>query len=210
MKKEAIKTKKRTIEKRRKEMLKRIPIRVSGRHVHISKEDGRILFGDNYQLTKFKSIDQPGQFSCREKVTVKSNDDKISGIRLVGPERAVTQVELSGTDSYKLKIDPPIKQSVLADGPEATEVELIGPAGRVKRPAAILAHRHLHFSPAEAEDFGLKDGQKVKIAITGQRGLIFENVLVRVDPAYRLAMHIDSDEGNASGITREGIGELLM
>ncbi len=187
----------------------KLPIRVSARHLHVSKEDLAALFGKEHKLTRVRPVDQPGQFACEERVTIKTKHDSIKDLRIVGPEREATQVEITLSDAYLLKIKPPIKESVSAEGREPKEIEIIGPQGKIKRKAVIIALRHLHLNLREAQEMGLENKEMVRVKVSGKRALVFKRVLVRVDRKYKKAMHIDTDEANACGIRQEGEGELI-
>jgi len=187
-----------------------VSIRVSGRHCHLSREDLDILFGKDHELTSIKKVDQPGQFACKETITIKSEQGEIKNLRIVGPERGKSQVEISKTDAYQLKVNPPIKASVMAKGEKPLEIEMIGPKGSIKRNALIIAQRHLHLSTTQAKDLNLADQEIIKLRVSGLRALIFENVLVRVSDKYLKAVHIDTDEANAANIEKEAEAEILI
>lgn len=189
--------------------MKKIPIRVSARHLHVSKEDLVKLFGKEHKLTRIRPIDQPGQYACEERVTIKTKHGKLGDLRIVGPEREATQVEITKTDAYQLKIKPPIKTSVLTEGKEAAKVEIKGPEGTIKRKVVIIAQRHLHLNPEQAQELNLKDQDLIRVRIKGKRALTFKKVLVRVDKKYEKALHIDTDEANSANISREGEGKLI-
>jgi putative phosphotransacetylase len=180
-------------------MKKMIPVGVSNRHIHLSSEHLRQLFGDGYELNILKPLSQPGQFAAEETVTLSGPKAEISRVRILGPVRKQTQIEISRTDAYKLGIDPPVRDSGDLEGTPGLKV--LGPKGEVVlERGVIIAGRHIHFHPDEAEEFGVKDGQKVSIRTFGERAVIFENVLVRVHPAYALDCHLDTDEANAAGL----------
>jgi len=187
----------------------KLPIKVSGRHLHISKADLAALFGSDHKLTKIRPVDQPGQFACAETVTIKSKDGELKNLRIVGPEREATQVEITKTEAYQLKINPPIKSSISAKGKNGAMVELIGPKGRIKRESAIIARRHLHLNPKQAKELGFKDQDLFDLKIEGERAVIFKDILVRVAEEYNKAVHIDTDEANAANISQKGEGEII-
>ncbi|HEB01401.1 MAG TPA: phosphate propanoyltransferase [Candidatus Portnoybacteria bacterium] len=183
----------------------KIPIEVSARHVHLSQEDLEKLFGPGAQLTKLKDLSQPGLFAAEETLTLANQELVIEKVRVVGPVRKQSQVELSVTDARRLKINPPLRVSGDLVGSE--RLILKGPRGTVElKEGVILAWRHLHTSPDEAQKLGLKNGDSASIKVKEDRALIFEKIVVRVDPNFRLALHIDTDEGNAAGIEQSGEG----
>jgi putative phosphotransacetylase len=185
-----------------------VPIAVSNRHVHLSNEDLQKLFGRNYKLTKLKDLSQPGQFACAETVTLIGPKGKINNVRILGPSRGETQVEVSLFDGYTLGVTPPIRNSGDIQGTPSIIIQ--GPRGRVKIPQGLIcAARHIHMHPQDANAFGVQDKQRVKIKVDGPRGLIFENVLIRVSERYRLEMHIDIDEANAANISNGQLGVLI-
>jgi putative phosphotransacetylase len=186
----------------------KIPIEVSARHIHISKNDLETLFGNNYQLNKLKDLSQLGEFAANEIIDIEANGKKIVGIRIVGPEREKTQVEISKTDALILGVNPPVKLS--GDLENSLSIKLIGPAGEVDlKNGLIIAKRHIHCATNEAEELGLKNNDIVSVKIEGERGLVFENVVVKVKDSYKLSMHVDADEGNSAGINKIGEGEIL-
>ncbi|MBS1173101.1 MAG: acetate/propionate family kinase, partial [Proteobacteria bacterium] len=163
------------------------------------------LFGPGHQLTPEHELSQPGQFACREKVHIVGPKGKIDNVRVLGPTRKETQVEIAMTEQFKLGIQPPIRESGdLVNTPGAT---LEGPVGTAAIARGVIcAQRHIHMSPEDALRFGLRDKYVVRVRIEGDRELIFGDVVVRVNPNYRLAMHIDTDEGNAGNIRTGMIG----
>ncbi len=176
-----------------------IPIEVSAHHVHLSQADVDELFGPGHQLTSEHELSQPGQFACAEKVDLVGPKGRIANVRVLGPTRNETQVEIAMTEQFKLGVQPPIRQSGdLANTPGIT---LEGPAGSaVLQRGVICAQRHIHMSPEDAMRFRLRDRYVVRVRIEGEREVTYGDVVVRVNPAYRLAMHIDTDEGNAGNI----------
>lgn len=189
-------------------MKKLVPIAMSNRHIHLSQEDLDTLFGENYELTKMKDLSQPGQFACEEKVDVTGPKGTVKGIRILGPVRPSTQLEVSVADSFALGIKPPVRDSGdIADSPGVT---IQGPKGSVDiAQGAIVASRHIHMHTEDAEKFGLKDKDEVQVQVGGKRGLIFSNVLVRVSDSYALEMHVDVEEGNAAGVSNGQMVEIL-
>ncbi len=174
-----------------------IPVGVSGRHVHLSRAHLDALFGPGYELTKKKDLSQPGQFASEETVDIMTTKGAFTRVRILGPVRKETQIELALTDSVKLGITPPIRDSGNLDG--SPGVVLVGPNGTITLDkGAIVALRHIHMTPADAERFGVKDKDIVQVECLGERGMIMGQVLVRVNDQYALEMHVDTDEGNAA------------
>ncbi|MFA6074440.1 MAG: phosphate propanoyltransferase [Negativicutes bacterium] len=180
-------------------MKRSIPVGVSARHVHLSEADLEKLFGTGAKLTVFKDLSQPGQYAANEKVDIVTEKGAIKGVRVLGPTRKQTQVEVSLTDALKLKIAPPIRDSGNVAG--SAKCKLVGPCGEVDlSEGTIAAFRHIHMTPADAEAFGIKDKDIVSVKFCGERGLTFDQVLIRVNKDFRLEMHIDTDEANAAKI----------
>lgn len=177
-----------------------IPVGVSNRHVHLSQEDLDTLFGKGYQLTNMKELSQPGQYACKEMVTVCGPKGAIEKVRILGPVRKQTQVEILAADCFKLGRNTTPKMSgELAGTPGIT---LVGPKGTVEtREGLIIAQRHIHMSPADALKFGVHDGETVKIETEGIRGGIFNNVAIRVTETSALECHLDTEEANAMGLS---------
>ncbi|EGW38310.1 phosphate propanoyltransferase [Desulfosporosinus sp. OT] len=174
----------------------KVPVGISNRHVHLSQEHIDALFGAGHTLTKTKDLSQPGQFACEETVTIIGPKGTMSGVRVLGPARRESQVELSATDTFKVGVKPPVRDSGKLDGTPGIVIE--GPMGRIQlEQGVMLAARHIHMTPDEAERYSLIDGDHVHVLVPGVRGGIFEHVLVRVNANYALDMHIDTDEGNA-------------
>ncbi len=193
---------------------KKIPVEVSARHIHLSQTDLDKLFGKNYQLKKLKQLSQPEEFAAKETVTAysqssKKNNSKEFTLRIVGPVRKESQIEISRTEAIKLKIDAPLKLSGDLKNVK-TKLFIKAPKGTAQV-KTIVAKRHLHISSQEAKKRGLKKGQKVKVQIQGERGLIFENVIVRPGKNYCLACHIDTDEANSCGLGKVcGLGSIIL
>lgn len=186
----------------------KVPVGVSNRHVHLSEEHIDILFGQGHKLTPIKDLSQPGQFACEEVVTLIGPKGVIENVRVLGPARKETQVELSTTDSFKLGVKPPVRDSGDLNGTPG--VELVGPAGRIQlQEGVIIAARHIHMNPEDAKKFGVKDGDHVLVHVNGSRGGILERVLVRVSPKYALDMHVDTDEANAFGLRNGDMVEVI-
>ncbi len=174
-----------------------IPVGVSGRHLHLSRAHLDALFGSGYELTKKKDLSQPGQYASEETVDIMTTKGAFTRVRILGPVRKDTQIELSLTDAVKLGINPPIRDSGNVAG--SPGVVLVGPNGTITLDqGAIAALRHIHMTPADAERFGVKDKDIVQVECPGERGMIMGQVLVRVNDQYALEMHVDTDEGNAA------------
>ncbi len=176
-----------------------IPVEISAHHVHLSQADVEALFGPGHQLTPMHELSQPGQYACEEKVHLVGPKGRIANVRVLGPTRKETQVEIAMTEQFKLGVQPPIRQSGdLAGTPGIT---LEGPYGSttIER-GVICAQRHIHMAPEDAMRFRVRDNYVVRVRVEGERELIFGDVVVRVNPAFRLAMHIDTDEGNAGNL----------
>ncbi|MBO5379627.1 MAG: phosphate propanoyltransferase [Clostridia bacterium] len=177
-----------------------IPIGVSNRHIHLSKSDLETLFGEGYELTPIKELSQPGQYACKEQLTIIGPSMRpIENVRVLGPVRKASQVEISATDSYVLKVKPPVRES--GNIKDSAPIRIVGPKGVVElNEGCIIANRHIHMSPAEAEVFGLRDGDYVDIDVNGKRRTRWFDVQVRVHKDFRLEMHVDTDDANAAGI----------
>jgi putative phosphotransacetylase len=187
----------------------KVLINLSNRHMHLSREDVEALFGPGHQLTKLKDLLQPGQFACEELVTIKGPKGAIANVRILGPERKETQCEILSSDVFKLGVPGcPVRESGKLDG--STPFVIEGPKGTVKKDKGlIIAKRHVHFDPASAEAFGVKDNELVDLRVDGERGAVFLNVICRVNPAYALECHLDFDEGNAVGIGSGSYGHVV-
>lgn len=184
-----------------------IPIEISAHHVHLSQVDVDQLFGPGHQLTPEHPLSQPGQFACEEKVHLVGPKGRIANVRVLGPTRKETQVEIAMTEQFKVGIQPPIRES--GDLTNTPGITLEGPAGSAQIPRGVIcAHRHIHMSPEDAMRFRVHDKYLVRVRVEGDRELIFGDVVVRVNPSYRLAMHIDTDEGNAANIRTGMLGYI--
>jgi acetate kinase len=174
-------------------------IEVSAHHIHLTQEHVEALFGPGQQLTRHSDLSQPGQFACQEQLTIVGPKGRIERVRVLGPTRKATQVEIAMTEQFKLGIHPPIRESGDVQGTPGCTLE--GPAGRVTlEQGVICALRHIHMTPADALRYGVKDKATVRVRVPGDRELIFGDVRIRVDPNFRLAMHIDTDEANAANL----------
>lgn len=177
-----------------------IPIGVSNRHIHLSKEDLGILFDEGYELTKLKDLKQPGQYAAKETITVIGPKGKFDSVRILGPVRNNTQLEVSLSDSFKLGIKTPVRESGKLD--DTPGITLKGPKGTIqKNEGVIVALRHIHMPKDYAERYGFEDNSMVNVISNGIRKVAFYNVLVRVSNKYSLEMHVDTDEANAAGLS---------
>ncbi len=185
-----------------------VPVGVSARHVHLTQEHVEQLFGKGYQLTKKKDL-MGGQFASNEQVTIVGTKLRaIENVRILGPVRNSSQVEVSQTDAVKLGVAAPIRESGKIKGSAA--IAVVGPKGAIYlEEGCIVAKRHIHMSPKDAQEAGVKDGEIVSVEFANERGTIFNNVQIRVDDSFTLEMHIDTDEANASQIRTGDVGILI-
>ncbi|MCI8361380.1 MAG: phosphate propanoyltransferase [Clostridiales bacterium] len=190
-------------------MEKPVLAEISARHVHLSQEHLAVLFGEGYQLTNKKDLSQPGQFACEERVTVVGPKRELKNVSILGPVRPESQVELSMTDARSIGLAAPIRESGELEG--SAPCKLVGPCGEVDLPAGVIvAKRHIHMTPADAEKYGMQDKQVVRVAVnTPGRSLVFGDVICRVSEKYALAMHLDTDEANAAGMTGSCTAQIL-
>ncbi|MFP4478147.1 MAG: phosphate propanoyltransferase [Candidatus Izemoplasmatales bacterium] len=190
-------------------MEKKILVEVSARHCHLSREHLDILFGKDYELTVKKELSQPGQFAAEEKIKLVGPKRELPKVSILGPARKSTQVEISMTDARSIGINAPIRES--GDIENSAPAKLVGPKGEVTiSEGVIVAKRHIHITPDDAKAYGLKDKQIVAVKIdTEDRSGILDDVVIRVRDDFESAMHIDTDEGNALGITGEQYGIIL-
>ncbi len=185
-----------------------LPIAMSDIHAHLTQEDVEVLFGKGHTLTKWRDLTIPGAYACQETVEVRGPSGSITGAVVVGPTRKYTQVEISLTNASVLGIMPPLRESGDLEG--SAGAVLIGTAGElVLQKGIVAALRHIHMNTSDARDFGVVDGQRVKIRVPGDRALVFENVIIRVNPEWALEMHIDMDEGRAAGVVDFQLVELI-
>ena len=185
-------------------------VEISARHVHVTEEDLKTLFGEGYELTVKKTLSQPGQFAANERVKVVGTKGEFPAVSILGPCRKATQIELSLTDARSIGVEAPVRESGDVAGSGACK--LVGPCGEVDvKEGVIAAKRHIHATVADAERMGLTNGQIVQVEIptANDRGLIFGDVVVRVSDSYALAMHIDTDEANAAGMKPNSIGKII-
>ena len=181
-------------------MAKDFLVEISARHVHVTEETLEVLFGKGHELTVKKMLSQPGQFASEERITVAGPKKELAGVSILGPCRSADQVELSATDARSIGVVAPVRESGDLAGSGACK--LVGPCGEVElKEGVIVAKRHIHMTPEDAENFNVKDSDIVKVALdTEGRSLVFGDVVVRVSPKYALAMHIDTDEANAAAV----------
>lgn len=187
-----------------------IPIAVSARHVHLSQASIECLFGPRYALTPRSELSQTGQFSAKETVSLIGPRGRIDDVRVIGPSRIRDQIEISRSDEFLLGVDAPMRLS--GDLENSAGVIVEGPQGRIElTKGVIVALRHIHMSPADAVLFGVEDREKVAVRIDSRgRDLIFEDVIVRIDPSFRLQLHLDTDEANAAGIDERATAMLIL
>ncbi|WP_330684971.1 phosphate propanoyltransferase [Anaerosolibacter sp.] len=185
-----------------------VPIGVSNRHVHLSKEDLEILFGSGYELTKMKDLKQPGQYAAQETVMVIGPKGKFENVRILGPVRKETQLEISISDGFVLGLKAPVRESGKTQGTPGFILK--GPKGSVEKEYGVIAAlRHIHMPPDYAAHFGLMDKEMVSVEVNSPRRIIFHDVLIRVSDQYVLEMHLDIDEANAGGIGNDDLGKIV-
>jgi len=191
-------------------MTKKIPVEISARHVHLSKNDFEKLFGNSQELHLVKNLSQEGEFSSDKTIELINGKNKINNVRIVGPFREKSQIEISLTDAYELKLNPLPELRISGDIIGTIKVLVKGPKSSIKIPA-IIAKRHLHCSKEDGKKLKLKDAQIIKIKISGRRGLIFDNVAVRIKHGFKTSLHLDTDEANSAGIGISGktFGEIV-
>ena len=186
-----------------------VPVEISARHIHLSREDAEVLFGKNCQLKILKKLSQGDDFAAEEKVDVEVNEAMIKGVRVVGPFREKTQLELTLSDSHFLKTDIPFRLS--GDVVGSRGFRAIGPVGLIdKKEGMIIAKRHLHCSSYDAKKYGLETGDSIALNLAGERETTFHQVLVRVNKDYQTMVHLDVDEANACGLKSCGRGKLII
>lgn len=186
----------------------KVTVGVSNRHVHLKKEDLQILFGDGYQLDKKKDLSQPGQFASTATVTLKTDKSIIENVRVLGPIRSYTQVEISRTDAYKLGLNPPVRNS--GDLKDSESIILIGPKGEVSlTEGCIIATRHIHILPEQINQYNLEGKEKVSVRLNGEKGGIIDNVYLKPSDNTFLELHLDTDDANAHLIKNGDIAEII-
>lgn len=185
----------------------RVPVGVSVQHVHLSQEDVENLFGQGYRLTPIREL-QPGYYAAKECVTLAGKRGVLQNVRILGPPRCKTQVEISRSSAYVLGLDPPVRDSGDLEGTPG--IVIIGPKAAINlEKGVILARRHIHMPTAIAVEWGLKDGDLVRVRTEGERKVIFDKVRIHVRPGYRLELHVDTDEANAAGLLNDDYVRLI-
>jgi len=186
-----------------------IPVEISNHHVHLTRDSLDVLYGKGYELTKLRDLSQPGEFASNEQVTiVGANMRVIEKVRILGPLREYTQAELSITDGYFLGLDLPTRIS--GNIKSSPPIIFIGPKGVLSlSEGAIRAARHIHMTPKDAESYQVKDGDRVKVEVSGEHGVIYKDVVIRVSEKSKLAFHLDTDEANAGNIKGTGLARIL-
>ncbi|MEE1357447.1 MAG: phosphate propanoyltransferase [Clostridia bacterium] len=190
-------------------MKTKVLVETSARHVHLTEEHIEALFGKGATLTHKKDLSQPGQFACEERVTVVGPKKSIPNVIILGPARKATQVEVSFTDTRTLGVSAPVRES--GDVAGSPGIKLVGPAGEVDiAEGVIVAKRHIHFTPEDAAEYGVSDKEIVKLKIeSNDRTTVFDDVVVRVNPNFAAAVHLDTDEANAACAFGECYGEIV-
>jgi putative phosphotransacetylase len=189
-------------------LTKQVPVGVSARHIHLTQQHVETLFGAGVTLTEFKPLSQPGQFAANETVEIHGPKGSFAKVRILGPARPATQLEVSRTDAFSLGLQPPVRESGKIAGTPG--IRIVGPAGEVTvEQGVIVAARHIHFHATDAEKWGIADKQLLRVRIGGERGVVFEQVIARVSDHFALDMHIDTDEGNAAGVRTGDRGEII-
>lgn len=187
----------------------RVPIWVSNRHIHLTQADANTLFWSNHELVKIKDLSQPWQFAAEECVIIKGPKSEIAKVRVLGPYRKQTQVEVMQWDTVKLGTPAPIRES--GDLKDSAPITVIGPNGTIElKEGMIVAKRHIHMTVADAQNFWVENGQIVKVRTNGERGLVFDNVVIRVSDNFALDMHIDIEEANAAYLKQWDRWELIL
>ena len=186
-----------------------VSVGLSNRHIHLTQEHVEDLFGKGYELTKLKDLVQPGQYACHEKVDLVGPKGTIKGVRVLGPARRKSQVEISLADGYVLGVKSPIRDS--GDLAGSPGIKIVGPKGEVNiEEGVIVAARHIHMHTSDGERLGLRDKDLVKVRVGGQRGLVFENVVIRMSLKYSLEFHVDLEEGNGAGLKNGDMVEIII
>ena len=187
----------------------KIPVGISARHLHISQEHLDMLYGKGHQLKPVKDLGQPGQFACEETVDLVTEKGSFKKVRILGPVRPKTQIELALTDAMKLGLKIPVRDS--GDHSGSPGLTLVGPKGEVKLEAGVIAAcRHIHMTPADAAAYGVKDKEFVSVRVgDADRCLVFDKVLVRVHDSFALEMHLDTDEANAAAARNGDAVEIV-
>ncbi|AKF96101.1 ethanolamine utilization phosphate acetyltransferase EutD [Brevibacillus laterosporus] len=185
-----------------------VPIEASGKHVHLSRADIDTLFGPGYELTKMRDLSQPGQYACKERVTLIGPKGALHNVVVLGPERKETQVEIALTDAVALGVKGIIKESGQLEGTPGIVIASATNMVQLQR-GLIVAKRHIHMTPEDAKKHNVVNGETVQVKVFSNRPLIFDDVMIRVSPSYATFMHIDYDEANACGFTKGTMGKIL-
>jgi len=181
-----------------------IPVGVSVRHIHLSRQDTDALFGPGYELAKKRDVTQPGQYVTRETVDLVGPKGELRGVAIIAPLRKQTQVEIARTDAFTLGVSPPLRESGKLEGTPG--ITMRGPAGQIAiESGVILAHRHVHMNPEQARDYGVDDKDMIRVRVEGEREMMMGDVIVRVNAEYDLDLHIDTDEANAAGLGNNSV-----
>lgn len=185
----------------------KISVGVSNRHVHLKKSDLETLFGKGYNLTNVKELNQPGQFKANEVVTIRTKKSEINNVRVLGPVRDYTQIEISKTDSYKLGLNPPVRNS--GDLSNSEKVTIVGPLGEIETDGCIIATRHIHIMESQMKAYNLIGKEKVNILIPGEKGGIISDVYLKVSSQAFFELHLDTDDANAHLVKSGDIVEIM-
>lgn len=186
----------------------KVTIGISNRHVHLTDDDLKILFGENFKLEKARPINQPGQYASVSTVTLKGRKDVLKNVRVLGPTRPYTQIEISKTDAYKLGVNPPVRMS--GDIKESSPITIIGPKGKLElKEGCIIADRHIHILPEQRKLYGLEGIDKVSVRLPGEKGGIIDNVYIRESESSYYEMHLDTDDANAHLLKNGDMAEIL-
>lgn len=185
----------------------KISVGISNRHVHLNREDYRLLFGD-IPLTKRNDLTQPGMFACNEVVTIQGDKRSIENVRVLGPLRSYTQVEVSKTDAYTLGVNPPVRNSGDLSG--AYPITIIGPNGSIKRDACIVATRHIHVDKKIRKEHNLEGIEKVRVKISGEKGGIIDNVYLKDSDEAYFELHLDTDDANGFLLKQNDEVEIIL
>lgn len=186
----------------------KVSIGVSNRHIHLTDSDLKVLFGENFELTKVKDLNQPKQFVSDSFVTLKTDKSVINNVRVVGPTRSYTQVEISKTDAVRLGLNPPVRES--GDIKDSSPITLVGPAGILKlNEGCIIADRHIHITPKQKELYGLSNYDKVNVVLPGIKGGMITNVSLKVSEESYFELHLDTDDANAHLVKNGDIATII-
>lgn len=196
------------IVKRIKPEVNTVEVEASGRHIHLDRPTIDALFGEGYQLTKAKDLSQPGQYACKERITIASGKNSFQNVVILGPERPAAQVEVSATDATSLGLRVPVRESGDIEGTPGI-VLINGTQSFILKTGVIVAKRHIHITEEDARRFNVSKGEIVQVKIEGARALIFDDVVIRVSADYATSMHIDYDEANAVGFKKGIRGEII-